>query len=210
MSYVPNVWQSAFIYNENVQATDDKISESIGRLFPKIKQNKDMFVVSFDNTFKYSMNLHEEMTMADFFPVLPDIRVNNIGDCLYKWNIGIVEEIVNINDIPTFIGVIINTNKHMYIFEMVPNSIYCRAARFVATNKGVIFNQNFRQGLNAYMIEDNREAGLPLEYDEALFTSNACIWNSRSVYWSVNKYDDMFIELNGCQNDVYYWRKPKR
>lgn len=40
----------------------------------------------------------------------------------------------------------------MYIFELTPDSIYCRAARFVATDRGVVFNQNFRQGFEAYMI----------------------------------------------------------
>lgn len=49
----------------------------------------------------------------------------------------------------------------MYIFELTPDSIYCRAARFVATDRGVVFNQNFRQGFEAYMIKDNREAAMP-------------------------------------------------
>lgn len=208
--YVPNVWQSAFIYNGDIQATDEEIIKCIGRVFPQIINNGNTFIISFDEYSEYVMHLNEELIMEDFFPKLPDINANNISECLKIWNVGIMEEVFEINSVSTFIGIIINTYKHMYIFEMTTDSIYCRAARFFATNKGVIFNQNFRQGLNAFMIEDNREAGLPLEYDDAFFTSDSCAWNNRSVYWSVKNYDEKCIELNGCQNDYYYWKKPIR
>lgn len=82
----------------------------------------------------------------------------NVGAFDRLWNAGVREEVCTVDGSPTLIGVTVNTNRHMYIFELTRGSTYCRAARFVATNKGVVFDQNFRKGLEAYRIEDNREA----------------------------------------------------
>ena len=46
--------------------------------------------------------------------------------------------------------------------------------------------------------------------DESLFSAEACVWNSRSVYWSVFDYKEEEIVLHGCQGDVYHWKKPER
>ena len=140
----------------------------------------------------------------------PDIAEGNIGECLKCWNMGLKEEIIDLNGISTFIGIIVNTEKHMYIFEITPGSIYCRAARYKTTDKGVVFNQNFRQGVEAYMIEDNNAARQPLSINESYFSTDSCIWNDRSVYWSVKSYNDNCITLNGCQGDTYQWYKPFR
>ena len=60
------------------------------------------------------------------------------------------------------------------------------------------------------MIKDNMEAHLPLSYDESLFSSDSCAWNDRSVYWSLDSYNDQEINLHGCQGDIYHWKKPNR
>ena len=99
---------------------------------------------------------------------------------------------------------------HLDVYKRQPDSIYCRAARFAATDRGVVFNQNFRQGFEAYMIKDNREAAMPLPVDESLFSAEACVWNNRSVYWSVFDYNEDEIVLHGCQGDLYHWKKPER
>lgn len=154
--------------------------------------------------------LDEEFTDETLHPAAPSICEDNIGECLRLWKMGVQEEYLPVNGGSQFIGVTINTNKHMYIFELFGDSIYCRAARFVATNRGIIFNQNFRQGFEAYMIKDNMEAHLPLSYDESLFSSDSCAWNDRSVYWSLDSYNDQEINLHGCQGDIYHWKKPNR
>jgi hypothetical protein len=60
------------------------------------------------------------------------------------------------------------------------------------------------------MIKDNMKASLPLSFDESLFSSDSCVWDDRSVYWSLSSYNETEITLHGCQDDIYYWKKPKR
>ena len=96
----------------------------------------------------------------------------------------------------------------MNIFEMTESSIYSRAARYKTCNKGVVFNQNFRQGLNAYMLPDNRMASEDLLVNENLFNTDACEWIERSVYWSVSSIEEDEINLHGCQGDMYKWKRP--
>lgn len=218
----PKVWDSAFrfhgktvtkrqIMNEDLTGytneTNDSMSTFIGSTID-IKKKNGRIAIVFEDGMSYSAVQEEAFT--DLQPPLPDINDENIGECLRLWNMGINEEFYTIDGISTFIGVTINTHKHMYIFEMTPGSIYCRAARFAATNKGVVFNQNFRQGVEAYMIQNNSDARLPLQFDESNFSGNSCIWNDRSVYWSVVSYTDTEITLNGCQGELYHWKKPKR
>ena len=61
----------------------------------------------------------------------------------------------------------------MYIFQMLPNDFYCRAARYNTCNSGVVFNQNFRlrngKMSETYMVEDNMIAGNPLPIDPNSF-----------------------------------------
>lgn len=170
----------------------------------------EKFTITFPDGAQYPFILDEEFTDETLHPNPPSICEDNIGECLRLWNMGVQEEYLPVNGGSQFIGVTINTNKHMYIFELFEDSIYCRAARFVATNRGVIFNQNFRQGFEAYMIKDNMEAHLPLSYEESLFSSDSCLWNDRSVYWSLSSYNDQEIILHGCQGDIYHWKKPNR
>lgn len=224
----PKFWKTAFIYNgypaadcmilnqdaknsdethEYTTVKDKDIGQQIGSIFVTTVKGGQV-IVKFQDGMDYPADLDESFTDESLCPEPPEIREENIGECLKLWNMGIREEIIDINNIPTFIGITINTSRHMYIFEMTPDSIYCRAARFAATNKGVVFNQNFRQGGEAYMIEDNTEARLPLPFDESLFSNASCVWNERSVYWSVASYSDNEIMLHGCQGDIYRWKKP--
>jgi hypothetical protein len=181
----------------------------IGSSFPVCVGYGDV-TAKFEDGSEYFAKLVEAFDENTLNPALPSVCDENVGECLRLWNMGIKEEFIDIDGQSAFIGITVNTNKHMYIFEMTPDSIYCRAARFVATNKGVVFNQNFRQGFEAYMIKDNTEASMPLSFDESLFSSDSCAWNNRSVYWSLASYNHTEITLRGCQGDTYHWMKPKR
>ena len=228
---LPACWRTAFVYQEEILAVcsryqegqevrmdrppvylkeeDRQIKEYIGSSFPTISGSAKI-EVQFEDGTVYPAALEEKFTEESLRPAVPKLCGGNIGECLRLWNMGIREEFFDYKGIPTFMGITINTEKHMYIFELTPDSIYCRAARFAATDRGVVFNQNFRQGLEAYMIKDNREAAMPLPVDESLFSTEACVWNSRSVYWSVFDYNEEEFVLHGCQGDVYHWKKPER
>lgn len=227
----PVCWRTAFVYQDEILAVcsryqkgqeigvdrppvylkeeDEQIKGYIGNPLPLIS-GSGKIEIRFEDETVYPAALVEKLTEESLRPVLPEFSGSNIGECLRLWNMGIREEFFDYRGNPTFMGVTINTEKHMYIFELTPDSIYCRAARYVATDRGVVFNQNFRQGFEAYMIKDNREAAMPLPVDESLFSAEACVWNSRSVYWSVFDYNEKEIVLHGCQGDVYHWKKPER
>jgi hypothetical protein len=72
-------------------------------------------------------------------------------------------------------AVTINTKKHMYFYSLRPNDIYIRAARYDTCQRGVAFNQNFRQRSGAmqetYMVQDNNIAAEPLPMEPQDFAS---------------------------------------
>lgn len=228
---IPMLWRTASIFHDEVVGTrkvyrkEHKVDLSKAPIYddyedPDIKkfigtqislsQEGDFVTIDFGDGIKYVAALDESLIQGLASYPLPTANENNIGTCLQMWQLGIHEEYFKLDGVSVFGGIRINTLRHMYIFELLPNSIYCRAARFIATNKGVVFNQNFRQGFEAYMIEDNNDARLPLEYDETIFSSDACVWNSRSVYWSLAAFTDNEIALHGCQGDTYYWRRTNK
>lgn len=230
MNHFPTEWKNAFVFRDSViglrqtapenaeksskqpayvKENDEQIKAHIGTTLD-IETKENQVTVTFDDGMMYVADADEIFSQADIHPVVQSAHAGNVGECLRAWQMGVQEEIFKIGGEPTFIGVIINTARHMFIFEMTPDSIYCRAARFVAIDKGMVFNQNFRQGYTAYMIEDNNDIRKPLEYDDALFSNDACVWNSRSVYWSVDSIEDDKITLHGCQGDTYRIKKPNR
>jgi hypothetical protein len=202
--------QIAFEY---ALASEEPISSSEGMtallgkrpLRLAIDDKKELSAVFSDSTV-YSASAHELFTMEDLTPLFQTTKEAGVGECLQKWHIGCKELVYN----NFFSGITVNTWKHMYIFEMTKDSVYCRAARYAACDAGVVFDQNFRQGFQAYMIEDNRVAMEGLDYDKRLFSAEACVWKGKSVYWSTAYVTDTEIELHGCQGDVYKWRKPDR
>ena len=210
-SFIPpgdNIWEYASLTEggKNIIASNDNMKEMIGRqpLAVAADGEKSLLVTFGDGT-TYPAKAHELFTMDDLNPRRPLLGEAGIGECLLTWHIGCREILID----DRFNVVTINTWKHMYIFEITQNSIYCRAARYAACDKGVVFDQNFRQGNEAYMIEDNRAAMYDLEYDESLFGTDACVWNGKSVYWSVASVSASEIELHGCQGDIYKWTRPE-
>lgn len=206
----PDLWQTAFVYSGRTEAADDEMKSIIGSSPSGLALNEGSLQIRLEDGSGYEAACEETFGMEDLSPALPEIAQDNVGECLRLWNMGLTEEFLQIGGVSAFIGITVNTAKHMYIFEMTPESVYCRAARYVTTNRGVVFNQNFRQGFEAYMIPDNREAAAPLPVDPALFAPDACAWDEKTVYWSVRSFDSGCITLNGCQGDTYEWRKPAR
>jgi hypothetical protein len=198
-------WKYALL-SESIISSDEETKNLLNQKPLTINVDEDTLQISFVNGILYHAKAHELFTMNDLQPYCPTPKEASVGECLLKWNIGCTE--TNYDNI--FSGVIINTYKHMYIFEITKYSIYCRAARYTTCDKGVVFDQNFRQGYEAYMIEDNRVAMNELEYDESLFSTDACVWNNKSVYWSTANVSEDEIELHGCQGDIYKWAKPNR
>lgn len=198
-------WKHALL-SEKTVFSDEETKSLLNQKPFTIDADNDTLKLCFADALQYSAKSHELFTMEDLQPPCPTSKEASIGECLQTWNVGYIEMRYD----GCFSGVIVNTWKHMYIFEITNGSIYCRAARYAACNEGVVFNQNFRQGYEAYMIEDNQAAMEELVYDKSLFSADACVWSGRSVYWSTYRVSDNEIELHGCQGDVYTWSRPNR
>ena len=197
-------WEYALIGDKETASSDEMKGYLSKKLLTITAEDKDSLSVIFNDGVKYTAKAHELFSMDDLSPPRPTTKEASIGECLLKWNVGI-------NDLyyeNCFIGVTVNTCKHMYIFEITENSVYCRAARYVTCDKGVVFDQNFRQGFEAYMADDNRVAMENLSYDESNFNTESCIWDGKTVYWSTDEVGETEIKLNGCQGDTYVWSKP--
>lgn len=228
----PRCWRTAFIYDDKISAScqifqqgqelrydrppiyqtfpDAQIGAYLGSS-PYFSIKDGMVLAEFGDGVLYSAVLDEVLTEDSFCPTQnPTASAERIGECLHLWSMGFQEEMAEVNGKPTFVGITLNTARHMYIFQITPDSLYCRTARYATSNKGMVFHQNFRQRFEAYMIEDNSEACLPLPIDDALFSSEACVWNSRSVYWSLAEFREDEITLHGCQGDIYPIQRPNR
>lgn len=134
----------------------------------------------------------------------------NISRCLQEWHLGVQEQ----TDGKTLYGLEFNSLKHMYIFYISNDFIYCRAARYTACDKGIVFSQNFRQNFHAlegqsFAVTDNQIALSYIDYDEDLFKSDECVFSQYDIYWSVSKVEDDVIYLNGCGGEAYFWRRPE-
>jgi hypothetical protein len=113
------------------------------------------------------------------------------------------------------VGVEFNTPKHMYIFCIANNFIYCRAARYATCNKGVVFTQNFRQNFHdfegqSFAFKDNLIALNDIAISEDVFNPNQCIFSNYDIYWSVSKIETDCIYLNGCGGETYRWLRPDK
>ena len=181
---------------------DYKVSDDtygvIGK--PLFKMDNNFTVTMFDGSV-YTAKLCENLDENPLTASVEYANENNIAECLNGWHIRAQEWNSTIEII---------TPSHMYIFTVTNDLIYCRAARYATCDKGIVFDQNFRQWFqngkgHASMYIDNRNAAQPLDYNEDLFDSNSCIFNDTSIYWSVKSVSPKLIELHGCGGDVYKW-----
>ncbi|NLE74736.1 MAG: hypothetical protein GX604_08940 [Actinobacteria bacterium] len=205
MRMPPQSWRYAFAAGRPI-ASDDEMRRLLGQPVLDLSPTDDGVEVRYRDGEAHVATLAETFAMADLVPPCPPANEHNVAQCLQSWTTCCDETVRE----GAFVGVTINTRKHMYIFEIMPGSIYCRAARWAVCDRGVVFNQNFRQRFEAYMIADNREAMNDLEYDVALFDADGCVWDDRSVYWSVSSVSGDEIVLHGCQGDTYRWKRPER
>lgn len=138
---------------------------------------------------------------------------SSISECLCDWQKG--TQLIRYGD--AIHGLVINTNKHMCIFEVGDHGIYIRAARYACTDEGIVFAQNIQMRSGTFvqaaeMLDDNRDAAGELHVDASKFLRNACYMPpviSDGIYWSVKSYSVAREEivLNGCQGQDYVYNR---
>jgi len=162
----------------------------------------------------FHADVHEFLTLESLTPKMLPATEGTLAQCLNQWHLGMYEVVKTCWNQDFFKGIILNTPKHMYLYEaMEGDRIYIRAARYRCTDKGVAFNQNFRQfyvvgrqdSAHHVIAKDNRIAMQELAVNEEYFHPHFCCLDENTFYWSIDSYDSGMIRLNGCGGESYHW-----
>ena len=196
-----------------------RLEKKDGRLFLKagdrVVEEYDpvadrLFISDADGT-RRTLTRGEKLAMSEPYD-LPAATVDNVGECLQRWQLGTLVENRS-GDLVT--GITVNTNRHTYIFYFNDNILYCRAARIRHDNHGSLFAQNIRMMYNnreftAKMHDNNlAESAAELNIIDSLFDPKICIFADTGIYWSVKNIEPDLITLNGCGQD-YFIERPGR
>lgn len=148
-------------------------------------------------------------------PVNIKANGNNLGECIKKWNLGVRVFENYFNGKYYFNGIEINTPEHMYLYKVSYEYVYTRSARFATCNLGVVFRQIYRQSFHGtessiyHINTDYKEISKEeIIIDSELFKDNSCNVKNTDIYWSIKKYDEVSIVVNGCQGEEYVFKNP--
>lgn len=148
----------------------------------------------------------------------------SIADCLVKWNVGTQHYSEPKSAFSQ--GYVVNTSTFWHIYETWETLsdfwLYCRCARVLATNRGLLFAQNIRMNASkgngnhcSYMPDDNlKELTARLRVREELYRPDACTFTGpaahpwKEVYWSLKEFEESMIVLNGCDGQDYTYKDP--
>jgi len=159
---------------------------------------------------KQTLQLIEKLEICPPYE-MPVADNMNIGKCLQNWQLGVFAH----NTDPESPHIEIGTNRHSYIFTMMPNMLYCRAARIRHNNHGSVFAQNIRLMINDNTGEKTAEmdnnnikiAATDVEINNSLFKPDVCAFEEGGIYWSFISSTPNEIKLNGC-GEVYTYGRP--
>ncbi len=168
---------------------------------------------------EFTAEVAEYLTEESLVPKSMDATAENLSECLNQWHLGVYELAKIYRNKSFFEGIILNTPKHMYIYKAREGGqIYIRAARYQCNQKGIAFNQNYRQFYEAgrpesahhVAVKDNRVSMGELEINTSCFVPDTCNLDQNTFYWSVRNYTRNLITLNGCNGELYYWSPGKQ
>ncbi len=157
----------------------------------------------------YRLQLVEEIVLTEPYEMF-FAHDSTIGHCLQQWMLG---SRVDADTAKRFIRCSIGTNKHSYMFDFNNEFTYCRAARIRSNNQGTLFSQNFRlwsrdKEQKAFIAKPNdKETSQPLSINDSLFTKGSCFYDSKGIYWSLVKFEEDKIWVNGC-GEEYRFDRP--
>ncbi len=192
----------------------ENFTELIGTPIFRITQKDNEYIWISTNGNKYVTTLYEHFENDYLTPRNINATQHNLSDCLKYWHLGVkILKTGSKNNI--FLkGIEINTPKNMFLFRVGYNDIYIRSARYAVCNRGMVFQQNFRQFLNwnncqhstlTSFIDLNKPLPAP---DMSLFCNGCCTDHELNSYWPVNSFDKNHIYLNGCGGDIYSFINP--
>lgn len=171
---------------------------------------KDGHLIVLQSAQVQTLQLIEKLDVCSPYE-MPFADSTTIGKCLQNWQMGVFEYSADAENPYIEIG----TNKHSYIFALMPNMLYCRSARIRHNNNGSVFAQNIRLMINANTGEKTAEmkannleiSAIDIEIDNSLFKPNVCAFEEGGIYWSFISCTPDEIKLNGC-GEVYTYSRP--
>jgi hypothetical protein len=191
--------------------------------FLRPASNQDQIDLGIDSIQVDTLSLVEPLCSIAPTPG-PTARSGSINQCLIDWNRGSV--ISTQGKKPASILCTINTNRNWFIFEVWRQkagiSVYCRGARISACDQGLVFAQNSRiiaaagsLQSESYMVDDCKNVLCQdILIDQSCFHQNSCFFAGKNglewttIYWSLSKYSDDVIVLNGCDGKEYSYSRP--
>jgi hypothetical protein len=197
----------------------DGDSVKLKKLFPTIANAK----IPFNKNIRLKggqlvvRNLHREQTLKlvekiDACPPyeMPHADMASIGKCLQSWQLGVFENSIN----PENVNIEIGTNKHVYVFVMKSDMLYCSAARIKHNNRGSVFAQNIRLMINAKtgektatMEENNLKiSSSNVAINNSLFKPDECVYAKNGIYWSFISCTPTEIKVNGNEEEYTFAR----
>ncbi len=133
----------------------------------------------------------------------------NTAECLQQWQLGTKMEF---DEEGKYCQIMIDTNNNSFMYTLLPQMAYIRAASLRHTDKGSVFLQNIRmmKNLNTgeythYSAPDNYKLlqNLP-DIDPSKFAPNKCTFAAEGIYWSFVSSEPNKIVLNGCGEEYTY------
>ena len=180
----------------------------------KMTVTKDGSLKIFENdSLMASLSRIERFGISEDYIPTKKLSQSTTKNCLIDW---ILRSAVIKDGKRNNVGLEINTREHMYIFYVFGlDSVYCRAARYATSDKGIVFDQNIRMSLiggewGVFSAKDNTIAAEERSVDENLFNAEACAFTKSGIYWSVKSAADDIIEMNGCGGEIYKWERPTK
>ena len=137
----------------------------------------------------------------------------SIGERLSQWRLGTIIEYDNESK---DIYVEVNTNKSMFLYFILGEMRYLRAARIENVNEGTLFCQNIRLmkqpttgEFTIHFSTKNKSVVMDkLDINLSAFNPEACYTDPNGgIYWSYTSHSPNQIVLNGCAGDTYYIKR---
>lgn len=155
----------------------------------------------------------EDIELTEPYDMSPANSKFNIGPRLQEWRLG-----VKYDSDDNAVYCEINTNRHMFVYMVIPSMTYIRAAAARNNDKGTLFFQNIRMMKNnntgeytAIVMPKNFDiASRDLEIDNSKFKSDGCTFcPDGGIYWSLISFTPDTILLNGC-GETYTINRPTK
>ncbi|QVK17677.1 hypothetical protein KHQ81_12625 [Mycoplasmatota bacterium] len=185
----------------------------------EIISNTDKYVNILNEEFDWStyekdvdLLLKDSINLIDSHSKVPSVSEVGIARCLKIWTLGIS---FNLNSESLYFYM--QTNKLQYVFSISKekDNIYCGISINIPYDNGLFGGgqyfriRNYKDNKEAYCwwICDLGEKVKDVEFNKNVCENGKCIQTNQGTYWTINRFTDDQIVLQGCGNDEYVYNR---